>query len=135
MALLDEITAFLAAEGLGTVNANIFAAKMPDWPHACCAVRKTGGTAPERGLGSTTPLWENVTIQVMFRGDPNDYDTPDGNAQSVHDLLFAIAVDQLLSGTKYHMVTPLQPPFPLGGQDKKERWRIACNYMIEKEPS
>ena len=86
-------------------------------------------------MGSSGARFENPTIQVIFRGVPHDYAGPETNVQAALDALIAISVDQVLSGTKYLMVKSLQPPFPMGGKDENKRWRIASNFLIEKEPS
>lgn len=135
MALLDEIVAFLAAEGLGTVSTDIFPAMMPAGPDACCAVYETGGVSPDPGFGSSTLRFENPAIQVVFRGAANDYTGPRANMQTAFDSLVGISAGQVLSSTIYYLVTALQQPFPLGGQDENRRWKIACNFLIQKDPS
>ena len=135
MALLDEIAAFLAAEGIGTVGTDLFWAEMPATPDACGCVYASGGSSPDKALGSSGVRFEHPTIQVVFRGAPHDYSGPLAKAQAALDALVAVDVEQLLSGTKYNMITSLQPPFPMGGKDENKRWRIACNFMVEKEPS
>jgi len=134
MAFLDEVLTFLAAEGLGTVGTDLFKVKMPATPEACGCVYESGGSSPSMGLGSSTPLSENPTLQVVFRGAAEDYTGPRVKAKTAFNSLIGISVDQVLSGTKYQMVTALHQPFPLG-QDGNERWRISCSYYIQKEPS
>jgi len=135
VALLDEIVAFLAAEGLGTAHTDLFEAKMPATPNACGAVYESGGSPPDLGFGSSAVRFENPTVQIIFRGAPDDYTGPRAKAQSAFDAMVGISVNQVLSGTKYLLVQALQQPFPLGGQDKNKRWRIVCNFLIQKEPS
>lgn len=134
MAFLDEVVAFLAAEGLGTVGTDLFKAKMPATPDACGCVYESGGFSPDMALGSLTPRSENPSIQVLFRGAPDDYTGPRVKAQTAFASLIGISVDQVLSGTMYWMVTALQQPFPLG-QDDNDRWKIVCNYSVQKDPS
>lgn len=133
--LLPEVTAFLAAEGLGTVETDLFWAEMPATPDACGTVYEGGGSGPEMGLGSSAVVVENPTVQIVFRGAPNDYSGPRAKAQLALAAMVGISVEQVLTGTKYLIVRALQQPFPMGGKDENKRWRIACNYLIEKEPS
>ncbi len=138
MAMLDEILAFLAAEGLGTVAIDLFKSKMPATPDACGTVYGSGGSGPDMNFGSSGVRFENPAVQIVFRGAPDDHDGPEAKAQTAFDSMVGIAVDQVLSGTKYLMVRALQQPFAFGknaGQDENNRWRFACNFLVEKEPS
>lgn len=135
MSFLDEVAAFLASEGLGTVGTDLFSTEMPATPNACGCVYESGGSAPDMPLGSSTPRFENPTVQVVFRGAPDDYTGPRVKAQSAFDAMIGISADQVLSGTKYLQVLALQQPFPLGGKDGNKRWKIVCNFLIQKEPS
>lgn len=132
--LLTEIATFLAAEGLGTLGTDLFQAKMPASPNACGAVYESGGSAPDPGFGSSSLRFENPAVQIIFRGAPDDYSGPRTKAQSAFVSMTGISTDQVLSGTKYQLVLALQQPFSLG-QDKNDRWRISCNFLIQKEPS
>ncbi len=133
--LLPEVAAFLAAEGLGTVETDLFWAEMPATPDACGTVYESGGSGPEMGLGSSAVAFENPAVQIVFRGAPNDYSGPRAKAQAALVAMVGISVEQVLTGTKYLIVRALQQPFPMGGKDENKRWRIVCNYLIEKEPS
>ena len=130
--VLDEIVAFLDAEGLGTAWADLFMGSMPDDPDACGCVYETGGIPPDLGFGSSAVRFESPAIQVVFRGAPDDYATPRANAKTAFASLAGVEAPTTLTGTIYNWIHPLQSPFKLGEPDKKQRILIACNYLVEK---
>ena len=128
----EEVRAHLDSLGmLGT----LFRGSLPSKPDVCGAVYATGGPPPDVALCVvTTALLANPTVQLSFRGDKNDYDSPNAIATLAWNAMIAINSGTLLSGTKYYMVRPLQQPFSIG-KDELERFRIVCNYLIRKDPS
>jgi hypothetical protein len=134
--VLEEVLAYLDAQGLGTAGTDLFHARLPKDPDACGAVYETGGIAPDLGFGSTAARFENPAIQVVFRGAPQDHDGPRAQAKTAWEKLAAVEAPQALSGTIYNWIRPLQQPFPLKKPDDTDpRWIIACNFLVEKEPT
>lgn len=133
MSVLNEIAAHLAAEGLGTLNVDLFIGKLPNDPDACGVVYETGGIPPEYGFGAAGVKHETPAIQVVFRGALGDYAGPRAKAESAYRALAAVEA-QALSGTFYHWIHPQQSPFLLN-RDQPERVLIAFNCLCEKEPS
>ena len=132
--VLSELVAFLAAEGLGTAGTDLFFGRMPDTPDACGCVYATGGLAPDQGFGSAAVRFESPGIQIVFRGAALDYDTPNANARTAWTSLAGVNPQTALTGTTYHWVHATQSqPFLLGEPDEKQRFRIVCNYIVEKE--
>lgn len=133
--LLLEIVDFLASEGLGTAGVDLFENFLPNDPDAAGVVKESGGSGPDMGFGSVGVQFENPTVQIIFRGAPEDYAGPRAKAQTAFNSMASISAPQSLGSTKYLLVIPLQQPFPLGGRDESKRWNIACNYLIKKEQS
>ena len=75
--LLSEIAAYLALQpGLGAVGAYIRVGFMPDTPNSLLTVYEYGGAPPEGGLGVTGIQYEWPGVQIVCRGEPNDYAGP-----------------------------------------------------------
>ena len=61
LTLLNEVVAYLASGGAGTIGSNLFADHMPAKPTKCASVQLTGGP---KGVGD--PL-QRPRIQVLVR--------------------------------------------------------------------
>ena len=141
MSVLEEVATYLSSlgtvgtyKGAGVSGGTLFVPELPATPNACGAVKEAGGSAPDRGFGSVVPRFENAAIQLLFRGEPYDYATPREKARLAWLAMLAILPDQELSGTTYVWIRALQQPFPLK-KDDLHRHYVACNYLIQKEPS
>jgi len=138
--VLDEVVKYLADQGLGTLGSTLFKGHMPDTPSAVGCVYETGGSPPDLGFGSTAVRVENPNVQVIFRGEPWDYDNPRNKAQQAFAAMAAIKAPSVLqdpdaaTGSIYLLVIPLQQPVPLS-RDGKNRYLFSCNYAIMKEPT
>lgn len=126
-----EIKTFLDnLGGLGIIRVG----HLDQTPDALAAIYEYGGFIAEGRYGIRGVGYERPTIQVVFRGAPNDYATPRNRAQQAYLALAAIQPGEIYSGSSiYQTVTPQQPPFSMG-RDANLRFMIACNYQIVKEP-
>lgn len=134
MTLLEEVRTFLNAIGsLGTIKIGT----MPETPDAVCCLYEYGGKDPVGRFGVTGIGYENPAIQVVFRGDPEDYIAPRVKADTAWKALAAFQPGALGSGvtTVYLTIQPKQSPFLLEPGDRNKRIKIACNFYIMKEPS
>jgi Bacteriophage minor capsid protein len=125
-----EIKSFL--DGLGTLGA-IRVGILDATPDELCAINEYGGLTPIGKFGVQGVGQERPSLQIIFRGTPNDYATPMSRARIAY---FALAAVQpgTLSGTIYDQIIPIQPPFSLG-KDTNNRYEISCNYYLIKDPS
>ncbi len=133
MGTINEINALLATEGLGTVGTDLFSGYMPDKPDACGCVYEYGGERAELGFGVAGVQFENPSVQVVFRGAPQDYAGPRAAAETAYRALAEVQATTL-SSTRYLIVHPKQSPFEMK-RDEAERVYIACNFDVRKEPS
>ena len=134
MSVLDDIAARIATAISGTVGTDVFKGRLPNEPNVCVAVFEYGGRASEHGFGVVTKVQhEHPSVQVLVRGEPQDYETPRATADAIRNSLAQVQAT-LLNGVLYLMITPLQSPF-LFRRDENERVIIACNYSCDKEPS
>jgi hypothetical protein len=129
MPWISDITARLAAQGVGTVGTDIFAGRMPDSPDTCVAVSEYGGSAPDYVHNGTTPQFESLRFQVKSRA--KGYATAEAKAQAVFTALKPLIATTVLSGTTYKQITPIQSPFP-AEYDGQNRTIFVQNFEVKK---
>lgn len=130
---LDEIGAFVASACSRTVGTDLFKGLLPTAPDVCMAIHEYGGTEPDMVFHRATIAVEHPRVQVVVRGAPHDYATPRAMAELAYRAM-AEASAQVVSGTRYLQMRPLQPPFSMG-RDEKSRLLIGFNAQLDKEPS
>ena len=130
MGVETEIKTFLDA--LGTLGPIIIGELRPD-PDIVCFISKYGGRSPERRFGVSGIGYDRPSINLIFRGAPNDYNGPMARASIAYQALAEIKPG-VLGSTEYLDIDPQQSPFTLG-KDANLRYEIACNFWIRKEPS
>ena len=126
-----EIKTFLDLLGtLGTITIGF----MPASPDEIGTLYEYGGLPIERQFGVAGVKYEKPSIQLVFRGAPDDYTGPRILAEIAYRALAAIQPGELCTGvtTEYLMVTPQQPPHPTEPIDNENRHNIGCNFYIEK---
>lgn len=134
--VLDEMTTYLAAQGVGTVGTDLFAGLLPDTPDACVALLETGGMPAAHtvgGGGAGSAVFERPSIQVICRGAKHDYAAARAKAGTAFTKLDGLA-NTTLSGTRYLSIFAAQPPF-LIGRDENERPLVGFNVEVAKELS
>lgn len=137
MAFLDEIAAKLATLGVGTVGTSIHKGMMPETPNVCTAVYEYGGAPPEFGFGAAGLDRETPAVQIVCRGEPQDYATPRATAETAYAGLAAVECATLSGGgtsALYLTIHPQQSPFLLK-RDANERVYVCFNCLCEKELS
>jgi len=135
--LLDELGAYLQAQGLGTLGSDLFLGSIPiDSPNvtnqdAITALYETPGF-PGQYVHSTLGLdWEQPVVQIICRAAPYDYSAARLQAEQVMVALSKIR-NQTLSGTFYLWCMPLDSPHPAIGPDDYGRPRLTCQLRIGK---
>ncbi len=103
-------------------------------PDEMGVIYEYGGINAEGRFGVVGVGWENPSIQILFRGAPNDYATPMARARIAWQHLMSVQPGALPNGnnTEYLKITPQQSPFSLG-RDGNQRFEIVCNYYVMKE--
>ena len=123
MTILDEVAAYLATAGVGTVGTDIFKSRMPDTPDKALAIIEYEGLPGSYIQEQQFAAWEKPRLQVRARA--TDYVTAEAFI-----LLAYRAIDTIrnvtLSGVKYLMGQPLQAPFLLE-RDANERTVMCFN--------
>jgi hypothetical protein len=125
--ILDEIGAFLEAEGIGIVGQTLFLGSMPqDEPglgsqDAVTAVIEI----PGQGRVSAHDLakYELPHLQIATRGTPYGYPAARQKAQAAWDALDGVA-NAALSGTTFLLIEALQSPYYLRTDDNNRPFII-----------
>jgi minor capsid protein len=133
---LDELMIFAQTNSVGTIGTNLFRFNLQDGPgvpDAQVALIPYGGMPAQQAFGSDVIKWEFPRCQVMCRAAKGEFRAAYQKAEDAYRAFAKISAESL-SGTFYHSVTCLQPPFFLD-TDTNERPRFAFNLAIEKELS
>lgn len=132
--VLVELKTLLDSLGtLGTLKLS----NMPETPDELGVLYEYGGQPPERQFGVVGIKYEKPSVQLVFRGKPNDYLSPRNKAEIAWRFLTSVQPGPLGAGilTPYLEITPIQSPFDLGPLDANLRASIACNFYVYKELS
>lgn len=127
MGLLDELGAYLAAQGVGTVGTDLYLAEMQDSPDTAVAVFETPGRPPE--------LVNSIDYRrIQVRARARKYVDAHAKIETVFQLLQGLHETRLPdnSGSLYHLIAARQAPFSLGS-DARQRHELACNFEITYE--
>ena len=128
MVFLDDVAAYLATSGIGTVGATIFTVKMPDAPDVCISLVERAGMAPD----PITTI-ERPGFRVLCR----NVDT-DAGALAAYNKAYAIkkllhrAVGVTMGTTLYHRIDATGNP-TFNGQDQRGRPIYEVSFIATKE--
>jgi hypothetical protein len=124
-----DIAQFLEAQGLGTVDTDIFVGPSEPYgtgvPGVCIFVTPTGGPAPDDFVGQAATGIRHLRVQVMVRGAPGKFADANTVAQGVRDALHLQMVPD------YMKVTLAQEPFLLPSDDTRA-YRWAVNFICDR---
>lgn len=118
--VLDEIGAYLQAEGIGVIGSTLFLGSMPqDEPgtgglDAVLAIIEIPSRPAVRNHDKT--LYELPRLQIQTRGTPYGYPAARQKAQDAWEALEAVT-NQALSGVMYLRIEPLRSVFWLRTDD------------------
>lgn len=134
--LLDEVAKLLDDNSTArTVGTNIFKGFAPPRaPDTCTFVYEYPGRSPQMVMGSSVPAYELPRIQIVERS--TNYQTARSQAETWYRLVMGQVNTTLkpttaATGANYLALSPLQSPF-LMEIDENERFKIACNYEVNK---
>lgn len=126
--LLPELSGYLEAQGIGTRQVDIFYSRLPDQPDSVVALFEYAGRGPDIDHDGGLLQIEHPAFQVQVR-DP-DYDTGRLRIHNVYRAFVRVGND-VIGGTEYHNVLPLQSPFFLR-RDDSDRAVFVCNFLVSK---
>jgi hypothetical protein len=131
--ILDDLTTLITGATSLAFGTDLFAAGLPDTPHACVAMVETPGRAGTQVFSAGLVI-EKPRVQIAARGEPNDYETPRALIEDIYQLLVNRQAETVSGGARYLSWEPIQPPFVLK-KDKNDRWIIGFNVEVWKELS
>lgn len=131
---LDEIAAYLATQGVGTVGSNIFLgskAVIPSGAGPYLSLTETGGSAPTRIHNKASANTQRPTAQILVRA--TSYLAARTMAKNAY-LALDGTYNTVLGAVLYHSITARQEPTDIG-LDAQDRPMISFNIDVEKAPS
>lgn len=131
--LIDELGNYAQAAGVGTLAVDLFLGALIGAPDEQMALVQYSGLESEQAFGSDSLKWEFPRVQFVSRGPVDDERTALQNCETGYRAFGKVAAETL-SGTFYHSITIIRPPFRLG-KDDSGRPLYAFNMQIEKEVS
>lgn len=122
-----EIVAYLAAEGLGTVDVNLFAVPFPhDAPDvAVCVVEHEGRSIGTFGDSLSAEALQDAEFQVIVRGARDAAGTARTKADAIRDKLNRLG-PVTLSGKRYLNVTASTSYWIRWDDEGRALWGIRC---------
>lgn len=129
--VLDEISAYLQAQGVGTAGVDIFSGVLPDSPDACTSLHEYGGVGPVHTLGGGDAKYERPRVQVVVRAAT--YSAARTKIETIYKLLHKLS-NTVLSGVRYLMIEAVHSPAFLT-RDANTRVQLVVNFQIHKELS
>jgi len=136
MALLDDLGTYLQAQGVGTLQSDLFLGGLPmdtalaPVHDAVMAIIESAGMPPFHVHNQQAASFERPTAQIVTRGEPYGYATARIRAQAAFDALDGLA-NVTLGSTYYLSIQALQSPFFLH-IDQAGRPVIVFNVLIQK---
>jgi hypothetical protein len=126
--LLDDIAAYLQAQGIGTVGTDIHKGFLPDQPDDLVALFEYAGSPTELTM-CDAPALERPGLQVRVRN--RTYPAARATIAAAVDALHGLA-DVTLDGTRYLLIRANQSPASIG-LDQNNRSELVCNFNVIKE--
>lgn len=124
MPLLEDVGAYLAAQGLGTVGTDIYLGVMSDAPDTAVALYEEGGQAPE-------PLWGGERPGLLIRTRSTTRPLARAKAYQAYKLLYNVT-NATMGATVYHRVDARSGVVQLG-RDLKGRYLYSVGFDVIKD--
>lgn len=123
--MADDVAAYLAAQGLGTVGKNIFSNNFPDTTIDAFLITDTGGSAPEQYY----PL-DHPTVQVAYYGRAASHNASFDKIMQAYHLLNR--KQNITIGTKDAMfAAAIATPQVVGLDHERKRWLMTFNVQFK----
>jgi len=134
--LLDALGTYLAEQSASlpanqqlTLGRNLFLGRFPaEAPNPCVLLQQYEGKSPTFTFGDALSVLESPRIQLLVRGDKEDYPGAYDLAYALRKILGGITKTTDLSGVSVLRVEPTGIPNPIG-YDEVDRPRFTCNFQ------
>lgn len=120
--MLDDLLAWAAGRGLGTVGTDLFGSYLPASPQAAIAILETGGPQPNKELPIKKP-----TFQVMIRSA--DYPTGRAKLAAARSIFHGLN-SQLMGSTFFFYIEAISEGGHLG-RDTQGADLFSINFLCE----
>ena len=127
--VVDELAAFLVAQGLATLNVDLWLHVAPDEPDELAFIIEYAGDEPDYVQNDRSVELEYPRIQIGVRGSQPEVTRL--RAEQIYQSLMKID-NELLSGTRYLSCLPVDTPAMIG-RDESGRFLSTINFRVEKE--
>jgi len=139
--LLDAIGNYLPLQTVGLpanqqllLGKNLFLGRLPaEAPNAAVLIQQYQGESPTLTFGNDVSQLENPRIQIMTRGDREDYPGAYDLCMVVRNILGAITSTVTINGITILRLEPLGSPNPIG-YDDVDRPRFTANLQAHILP-
>jgi hypothetical protein len=129
--VVEELAAFLVAQGLATLKVDLWLHVAPDDPDDCAFIIEYAGDEPDFIQNDRMVEVERPRVQVTVRGEKPEVTRL--RAERLYQSLMKIE-NESLSGTRYLSCIPIDTPAMIG-RDESGRFLSTVNFRIEKELS
>ena len=127
--VVEELGAFLVAQGLATLGVDLWLHVMPDEPDDAAVIIEYAGDEPDYIQNDRKVELEHPRIQVAVRGELPEVTRL--RAEQIYQSLMKID-NELLSGTRHLSCLPIDTPAMIG-RDESGRFMSTINFRVEKE--
>jgi hypothetical protein len=135
--LLDAIGRYLVSSSATltsaqrlTLGVNLFLGNLPaEAPNSVVLVQQYEGQPPTFTMGSAVSALENPRIQLLVRGEPEDYPTTYNWAYALRNILGNVTTRQTVDGINLLRVQPQGIPNPMP-YDEVKRPRFTTNFQV-----
>jgi hypothetical protein len=127
--VVEELAAFLVAQGLATLNVDLWLHVAPDEPDELAFIIEYAGDEPDYVQNDRSVELEHPRIQVGVRGSQPEVTRL--RAERLYQSLMKIE-NESLSGTRYLSCLPIDTPAMIG-RDESGRFLSTVNFRVEKE--
>lgn len=128
---LEEASAYFKSV-LPTIG-TIVLGTLPAAPNRVTALREYSAAPADPGFGVDGVQFEYPGLQVLVRGEPQDYAEPRARIEALYQAGAKVQV-KTLSGVQHLMWLAQQSPFLLE-RDEPNRFVFAVNFVCQKRPS
>lgn len=129
MSAIEDIAAYLQAEGIAAIGTDLFMSRMPDQPERCInIVEYDNGASPELVMQGGVPVL-TLGLQTTVRGVKTDsVPAVRTRAMTVWNTLNAV-VDMTIGGTYFQAISPVGVPDITQWDDEDRIW-FGMNHTI-----
>jgi len=137
VSILDALGAYLptATAGFTTVpplvlGVNLYLARFPaEAPNAAMCIQQYEGQAPTFTFGAGVAVLDSPRVQILVRGEREDYPGAYQWALAVRDVLGAVVSTTTMSGLSILRIQPSGTPNATG-YDESDRPKFTINFTV-----